>query len=167
MEYYHLHWDKLSVGSVVKKGSMGSFLNRYYLNPELNNEQVLWRLFQEQTFELIRLKYFSDKPSRYDSIFLFLELNQCLEFLERDKREGENIYKIKILDENSQVHKASMKLYERIPMSRPVLPALIDQAEQYWKGINIIDNIFEPEYIVDSDVEIIEIIDYTIKNILN
>lgn len=159
--YYHINWEKLEPGFVIPPGSMGNFINQYVLIPDNpNNSNLTWRLFQEQTFELIRSIEFPQLPSRMKSIFLFETLNEAICFIKKDKREGEYIYKVKILNEESIIHKASMKLYERIPMNRPVLPALIDQARQYWRGINLIDEEFQAEIVVESSIEIIDFITY-------
>jgi hypothetical protein len=91
-----------------------------------------------------------------NSIFLFENILDAKHFISKDKREGEIIYKIRIFNEKAVIHRASMKLYERIPMNRPVLSALIEQARQYWKGINKIDADFQAELLVESPVEVIE-----------
>ncbi len=156
MEYYHLNWKEYIKNDIIENGSMGNFLKQYILdNNDLTNLDKTWRLFQEQTFELIRINEFPEKPSRYRSIFLFeSEIDAC-EFKKKDKRENEFLYKIEILDSTKIIHRASMGLYERVPMGRPVLPALEEQARQYWMGMNNLDHKFRCELLVESKIKIL------------
>lgn len=157
MPFYHIHHNLFAENDVIRNGLMGEVIkNQYVLLGRENDLPLVWRLFQEQTFELIRIAEYSHLPSRLKSIFLFESLEDALSFLGRDKRDGENIYEVEICDQTKPIHKASMKLYERIPLERPVLPALEDQARQYWKGINTIDDVFCAELLVESPIRIIK-----------
>ena len=136
---------------------MGRIIHsQYVLNGGPTDFNLTWRLFQEQTFELVRLTEFPLKPSRWKSIFLFQRLSDALLFIQHDKRDGEIVYEVTVNDKSKQPHRASMTLYERIPMGRPVLPALIEQARQYWLGANA--SITDPntEILVESDVTVVQ-----------
>lgn len=159
--YYHINHKNLNVGDTIKAGSMGEIIRNNYILHDTNTQQPLvWRMFQEQTFELIRINEFPLKPSRYKSIYLFTSLEDAQKFIDQDKRDGTNIYSVKLLDESKEVHAASMKLYERIPLNRPTFPAIEEQARQYWKGVNNIDPVseFKAELLTESDVIVIETI---------
>lgn len=160
IKYYHINHDVYPIGTIINSGLMGNYIYNYVLYGNENEQTLLWRLFQEQTFELIRSNEFSHKPSRFKSIFLFDDIKVLNEFIKKDKREGTNIYHVEIADSNKVIHRASMKLYERIPLGRPVLPALEIQARQYWSGINTIDpqEDFWPEILVESNVIVKDII---------
>lgn len=161
MNYYHINHDDFSVNEKIKCGLMGQIIySQYVLNSVDNQQGLVWRMFQEQTFEIIRLKEFPTLPSRYRSIFLFDQLSEAEKFLAKDQRDGTKIYSVEICDISKLVHRASMKLYERIPLGRPVYPAIEEQARQYWSGVNQIDPIedFWPEFLVESDVVVREII---------
>ena len=152
--YYHINHNHYECGDIIKPGSMGEFINQYTLYGRDNENGMLWRLFQEQTFELIRVQNYKEKPSRMTSIFLFENMEETSKFIKKDQREGTFIYEVEILCNENNIHKASMKLYERIPQGRPVLMALKEQAHQYWCGINNFDpeSDFCPELIVESSV---------------
>ncbi len=155
-KYYHLNERKLSAGDILQPGSMGKIINENYILYGNDNERaMIWRLFQEQTFELIRLKHYPEHPSRLKSIFLFETIEESTDFLKKDNREGCHLYEVEIISDK-MIHRCSMKLYERIPHSRPVLPALELQAHQYWQGINTIDTNFEAELLVESEVRIVK-----------
>lgn len=158
MNFYHIHKDLFNPGDLIENGSMGSILETYTNFPNVKNIQSIWRLYQEQTFELIRVSSFPEKPSRLRSIFLFSSLEECDTFIVKENRYNDRIYQVEIQNKEKSIHIGSMKLYERIPVGRPVMPALIDQAIQYWEGINNIDSKFEPEILVESPVSILKII---------
>lgn len=165
LKYYHINHNSYPINAIINAGSMGHYIYNYILYGGDDDKNLLWRLFQEQTFELIRRVDFSNKPSRYNSIFLFDDIDVLNNFINKDNREGTNIYQVEISDSSKTIHRASMKLYERIPLGRPVLLALEDQARQYWSGVNIIDSPddFWPEILVESDVIVKKIISNTLN----
>lgn len=164
VSYIHIHHDLMQVGHIIQPGSMGKIIfDLYAIHDTKNYQQITWRMLQEQTFELIRLTEFAHLPSRYKSIFLFERLQDAQKYIERFQLCKKQIYEVEVLDRKARPHRASMTLYERVPLGRATLPALSDQARQYWQGVNTMDTEinFEPEVLVESAVVIKKILTST------
>lgn len=156
--YFFIHWEKFNKGEIINSGSMGEYLFNYSLNPSIDESEMIWRLFQEQYFEYIRKINFPEKPCRYNSNFLFSSLNEAINYIQKDQRDGENIFRIKLTLPNAKIHKGSINLCRRVPMGRPILQAMQDIAIQYWNSIDNFDSESDFEIVVESPIEIIEII---------
>ena len=161
MGFVHICHENYEVGQTIRAGSMGRIIReQYVLFDTVSNQPLVWRLFQEQTFELIRRSEHPDLPSRMSSIFLFENFQEAQAFIKRDRRDGTNIYEVALVSPLAKIHRASMKLYDRVPLGRPAFPALEDQARQYWDGVNYIDPPFDfqPELLVESDVIVLSVL---------
>lgn len=148
MEYFHVCALPLAPGSIVEHGNWGRII-RCYLDIKFP-PQLLFML-REQTFELIRLKHFSEKPSRFNSAFVFETLEQARNFKANENRIFDLIYKVELTDPGKPLHLGCMRLIQ-LPTNGNILPQLEKNAKLYWRG----NTIEQPEILTESNIRILE-----------
>ena len=149
IEYFHVCPLPLEPGSVISPGNWGRII-RSYVNANVNQDQ-LWIMFREQTFELIRRTNFPDKPSRFESTFLFESLEKATLFKQQNNRIFDLTYKVELIDHEAPKHTACMELVN-IPAGVRFFEAIESNAMKYWRS----EEMQFPETITQSAISIVE-----------
>lgn len=103
----------------------------------------------EQVFEMVRLKEFSDRPSRFKAFFGTETLEEARQF-NQEYRNGEGeIWKV----DSEDSFKADMKL-----IAGPNLIANAGNAQVYWSGETYRENLFW-EVLMEYPIRVIEMVD--------
>ena len=134
-------------GDVLEPGNWAKNINAYK-NPGVVD---LRKLLIEQTFELVRVRHFPGKPSRFRSIFLFESIDLAVRFRNEYKRPKDTVYEVSIMDATKPLHKGTMKAYDTPKKHLPFLPTLERLAFIYWEG----KELKFPEIVVESSIKVI------------
>ena len=86
----------------------------------------------ENYFEMVRLKAFPELPSRKESIFLFENINDCNDYIEKHKKGFGQIYEVEII-EKEVMFKADMNIFDEIDLSITYNNLILELAK-YWEG---------------------------------
>ncbi|MDI1361419.1 hypothetical protein [Methylotenera sp.] len=146
--YFHLCPIMLTSGSIIEPGNFGRVIETYRPN------SIGPLAVRELTFEVARLKNFPDKPSRFNSIFLFPTLQHAQAQLFRFDISS-LIYEVELTNPSQNLFHGNMGLvHEGFPNEHiPAIPHLYNLAAQYWTGL---DNIqAESEFLSSSSIRIL------------
>ncbi|WP_025039767.1 DUF2441 domain-containing protein [Nitrosospira briensis] len=149
--FFHVCSVVLEVGSIIKPGNWGRVITMYR-PADLNALAV-----RELCYEIIRLKHFSDKPSRLNCIFLTPSLEHAINYVSRHHFTG-IIYRVEPVNENASYFLASMSTINclNFPYEKaPAIPYLMTLATEYWQGLTEITP--ECEILIDSPVRILAV----------
>jgi hypothetical protein len=130
LNYYYACSLPLEVGSVVLPGNWGRMLRTY--TPQCGNP---WILSRETVYEIIRLREFPSKPSRFYSIFLCPTEALLNAFCARTNRIFDLKYEVELVDANANSHNGDWTL-ANLPDNLNI-QAIEDRARQYWNGHNL------------------------------
>lgn len=133
---FHFSSLPLAAGSVIEAGSYGAMLHNY--RSEQFNPGGGWRLSVELVFEMIRREQFSHLPSRFNSTFVFLTLEDALAG-GVNLGSPANLYEVEHVNSAAARHTAAFMLPVLYQIQRPhPIPAFIPEhiglAQQYWQG---------------------------------
>jgi len=145
-KYYWLASYILSPGSIIEPGNWGRIINKYPIYSEAAKTIGL----REFIFEVERLKNFSDRPSRLESLFLFENEELAKKF--QKTRSFDLIYEVEIIDETKNYFEGEMML-TNFPQNNIEISQLVMMANQYWEGNT---NFTEKEILTLSSIKIIK-----------
>ena len=134
----------LEPGSIVKPGNWGRMIKSY--TPQAGNP---WILVREMAYEEIRANEFSEKPSRFESIFLCSSLESISDFVRSNSRQFDIVYEVELVDPNAPSHEGCLN--NPIISGEDNYSTLLDKAREYWSA----SQIQNPELVTLSSVRII------------
>lgn len=144
-KYYWLCSYPLEEGSVVLPGNWGRIVNLYK-----SDGPVLLHL-RERIFEEVRLRSFSNLPSRMKSNFLFESLEQAKAFKNNETgRYLDILYEVEIIDHGKPQFRGDLNVFHW-PPTPFFLKEIDNMAYKYWQG----ENIQYPEILTESPIKII------------
>lgn len=154
--FFHLSPILLESGSVIKPGNFGRVIDTY----RPNNLGPL--AVRELIFEIARLKNFPQKPSRFNSIFLFPTLQHAKTQLIRFDISS-LIYEVELTETDANSFHGNMGLvHEGFPNEHmAAIPYLYNLAAQYWVGLTAIQP--ESEFLSSSPIRILHLHDHRIE----
>lgn len=123
MTFFHLAGQTLAKGSVIGPGNWGRVIR-----------QAGWRhnlAVREMALEAVRLARFPDKPSRLDSAFVFLTIDEAKRF--RQSGTGFDfhvLYRISLQDHSARSFITDWRLVN------PQGDLRADWADTYWQGVS-------------------------------
>jgi hypothetical protein len=146
--YYYACSYPLSPGSVIEKGNWGRICRLD------SKADACPKLLMEVIFESVRLRYFPERPSRFDCNFLCPNLESFRNFLSKMKpfRPFDLPYEVEIIDLNAKRFETDWSL---ISPAQPntTIETVEQDALRYWSPQNVKDNV--KEVLVESDIKII------------
>ena len=122
--FYHVAPNILGEGSVIMPGNWGRML---MMHDELNPT-----LFREHVFELVRLKYFPEKPSRLNCVFAVETLEEAIRYRNVHHLTG-LIYEVCVDDRNVALHRGHYNFSVRPDYKFP--QGIHDLANRYWSEV--------------------------------
>ena len=151
--FFHLSLALLSPGSIIENGNFGRMLNRYLPNGRFD----LALLYREEVFELVRRRDYSDKPSRFKSIFLLKNMKEALQYMEYNAPDH-NMYEVEIVDTSKPLHEGPWTPV--FPFGGALRKYASDFASVYWQGKILPVKlerglVFPREVIVESPVKVL------------
>ena len=146
MTYYYCCSYPLEVGSVVKKGNWGRICRLEPLPGRTPNRLI--KLLAELVFENVRLREFSDRPSRFTCNFLCPNLLSMKNFL-AGRRPYDLMYEIEPVDRNAKKFETDWSI---ILSNYPNIIAMEESARKYWAPKDVKDDV--KELLVESDIKI-------------
>lgn len=118
-DYYHLSGASLTPGSIIKAGNWGRII-RYW--GWRHNEAA-----REMALEDARRSRFAHRPSRLDSVFVFLDLTEARNFRQRIAAFNSHLlYRVSLTDPSMPSHTTDTRLAGPQGLLRP------DWADLYW-----------------------------------
>jgi uncharacterized protein DUF2441 len=146
--YFYCYSLPLDVGSVIRPGNWGRILRTYTPQSSPN----AWILTRELVWEVVRLRSFPDRPSRFEAIFLCLSEKDLNEFSAAAGRRLDLAYEVELVDPSAGSHTGDLTLTN---IQNTDSPAVFEQrATQYWQGTNIV----KPELITVSPIRITRVL---------
>lgn len=103
--YFHALSTSLQIGSVVLPGNWGRMVKQY--SP---NAGAPWILVRELIFEAVRVKYYSELPSRLESVFLCETEEELQQFCTSNQRKFDIGYEVEIVRSDALFHRADLTL---------------------------------------------------------
>ena len=146
--YFYCYSLPLEVGSVIRPGNWGRILRTYTPQSAPNH----WLLTREVAYELVRVRSFPQKPSRFESIFLYLSENDLNEFRASANRGLDLGYEVELVDPSASSHLGDWTLPNM--QNTDNLPVFESRATLYWQGTNIV----KPELVTLSPIRIIRVL---------
>ncbi len=130
--YFYCYSLPLEVGSVIRPGNWGRILRSYTPQAYPN----AWVLIRELVWEEVRLRYFPDKPSRFEGIFVCLNEEDLNEFRATANRRLDLPYEVELVDPSASSHVGDLTLANMQNMDS--VTVFEQRAAQYWQGTNIV-----------------------------
>ena len=146
MPYYFSCSYPLGEVSVVKRGNWGR-IERIKIIDNVN----VFRTLREVVSEKVRLEHYSDRPSRFDCIFLCSTRESLKRYLEQEKKMFDLGYEVELINDNASRFDTNWDLV-RSP-EKLTLEEIERRAHQYWNPGDV-----APEYretLVKSDIRIL------------
>lgn len=144
--YFYCCSLPLAAGSIVNPGNWGRIIRTYTPQTSPN----AWLFIRELIFEEVRKKFFTEKPSRFHSLFLCPDEEGIKEFKKVNNRTLDIVYEVEILDERLPSHSGDWSLFS-IQNNDNYL-TFSDRAKLYWSG----ENITKQEFVTVSSIKIIK-----------
>ncbi len=145
--YYYCCSLPLESGSIIKPGNWGRIMKKYTPHTSPN----ILTLTRELIFEQVRFKYFSGKPSRFESIFICPDEDTIINFRNTSNRVLDIIYKVELVDSDEPQHRGDYNRAADI-RSDDNFKSIEEKAKDYWQG-NDISNV---ELVTTSRIRIVE-----------
>jgi hypothetical protein len=124
--YFHCAPVGLEPGSIIRPGNWGRILLLY----EQTNNSLNINAIREVTFELARLAYAPNKPSRLECIFAVLSLSEAITF--RNTYQKTNlIYEVVPVVDQFKTHLGDYVLAVK-PHPIRYFQNMLDMARDYW-----------------------------------
>lgn len=143
--YYWLASYILTPNSVIEPGNWGRIINTYQFYSQGAQTVGL----REFIFETERLRNFSDRPSRMESLFLLEDEESAKKF--QKERPMDLIYEVKLIDETKNYFEADMIL-TNLPQNNIEIKQMLVMASQYWGNRTVFG---EKEILTLSPIKII------------
>jgi hypothetical protein len=135
-------------------GNFGRILNSYKVPITADNAIMLAR---ELAFETVRATKWKELPSRFSSCFVFETLNDVITY-QHEFTPWNAIYEVKILDENTPVHRGDFNLVKFPALQQGQIYAFMEwairTAESYWHG----EEIGTPELLTTSPISVVQMV---------
>jgi len=145
-KYYWASSTLLGDGSTVTPGNWGRMIKQYRVDVFGNP----WLLVREYIFEDIRRQSYSNKPSRFNCLFLCKDIDSMKEFINSNNKVTDIIYEVEILDDSQLTFEFDWK---GVNLSRgESVIELESKAHNYWKA----ENINSTEVLTESSIRIIK-----------
>ncbi len=149
MRYFYCYSLPLEVGSVIRPGNWGRILRTYSPQSHPNN----WLLARELAYELVRVKSFPNKPSRFDCLFVCLSETELNEFRASSNRHLDLGYEVELVDPTAPSHLgdwtlANMEISDNLPVFE-------SRASLYWQATS---PIAKPEFLTQSPIRITRVL---------
>ncbi|MBK8399449.1 MAG: DUF2441 domain-containing protein [Leptospiraceae bacterium] len=142
-EYYWLGYYELGKGSTVYPGNWGRIKNKTFATSP--------NTLKELIYENIRLRYFPNLPSRLSSIFVCPSLEEIIKYQRSNNKVTEVIHKVKLVNEDAN---RTMADWSKFILSQNDSFEMAEQrAKDYWSR----NNIQNPEILIESAIEIMDI----------
>lgn len=149
IQYYYCCSLPLEPGSIIKPGNWGRIIKTYTPQTSPNS----WLLARELIFEQVRFKYFAEKPSRFESVFLCLDEATIKDFRNSNNRKLDIIYKVELVDIDKPQHTGDYNLANI--QQNDNFKSIEEKAKKYWQGSNIL----KAELVTSSRIRIVEMIE--------
>lgn len=130
--YYYCYSLPLEVGSVIRPGNWGRILRTYTPQSSPNH----WLLTRELAYELVRVRQFPQKPSRFDCIYVCLSEADLGEFRATSNRHIDLSYEVELVDPQAPKHLGDWTLPNM--QNTDNLPVFESRATRYWQGNDIV-----------------------------
>lgn len=136
-EYFHFTMMRLAPGSTIECGNWGRLLRKYENDtvpgrPLFGNS---WILARELTFEVVRLRDFQSKPTRWDASFCLLTQADADAYRTRfDVHKTQVLHKVTIVDEEAKTHIGSLEMIAYPPPLTSFIDVTTERAKNYWSG---------------------------------
>jgi len=130
--YFYCNSLTLGVGSIIRPGNWGRILRTYAPQSSPNP----WLLTRELAYELVRVLYFPQKPSRFDCIFICLSEADLNEFRTTTNRHLDLGYEVELVDPQAPNHLGDWTLPNM--QNTDDLSVFEKRATLYWQGNNIV-----------------------------
>lgn len=142
-EYYWLGYYELGKGSIVHHGNWGRIKKKSLVN-NLN-------ITKELIYENIRLRIYPSYPSRLTSIFLCPSFHEIEKYQKTTGKITEVIHKVKVLEPDKNKIITDWNKFNLLPNDS--LEIAEQRAKDYWSG----ENVMNPEILIESAIEIMDI----------
>jgi hypothetical protein len=121
---YHVAPNMLGEGSIIMPGNWGRLL---MMHDELN-----LTLFREHVLELVRTKYFPEKPSRFNCVFATETSDEAFRYRNSNNSTG-LVYEVCIEDRDVPLHRGDYNFTVRPDYKFP--QGIHDLANRYWSEV--------------------------------
>ena len=136
----------LAPGSIVNPGNWGRILRRY----TQQNSPNPWILTRELVYEVVRVRNFAEKPSRFDCLFLCQTEAELAVFRANAGRIVFDLdYEVELVDPMAPSHLGDYSAANSQPTA--TMPDYENAAQLYWQGTQIT----KPELMTMSPVRIL------------
>lgn len=146
-KYYWLCSYILESGSIILPGNWGRMVKEY------TNQNNLFIYYREQLFEEVRLKSYSNLPSRLTSTFLCENIESLKAFKQSTNRYFDLTYEVELLDDKPIFE--TDWTYANFPEGTFKIFELEKLPYTYWKAENIVNK----EILTENRIKIINKID--------
>jgi len=119
--------EELEVGHVVYPGRWGQTLRTY--NRRFTPH---WQLVRELVYEVVRLRQFSDKPSRLEALFVCSSERDLRDFQQSTGRDNELVYEVALVDPTLPNHTGDLDFVNTLEYD--TVSDLEERALRYWEG---------------------------------
>ena len=147
--YFYCYSLPLDVGSVIRPGNWGRILRTYTPQTSPNH----WALTRELAYELVRIRNFPNKPSRFDCVFVCVSEADLNEFRTSTNRHLDLGYEVELVNPLAPSHLG--ELPATIFEITDNLPLFENRANLYWQG----DNVVKQELITLSPIRITRVLE--------
>jgi hypothetical protein len=130
--YFYCYSLPLEVGSVIRPGNWGRILRTYTPQSSPN----AWILTRELAYELVRMRSFAQKPSRFQSIFVCFTEADLNDFRITANRRLDLGYEVELVEPQALSHIGDWTLPNM--QNTDDLSAFESRATLYWQGSNIV-----------------------------
>jgi hypothetical protein len=130
--YFYCYSLPLEVGSVIRPGNWGRILRTY--TPQSSSSP--WILTRELVYELVRVRSFPKKPSRFDSIYVCFTEADLNDFKVNTNRRLDLGYEVELVNPQAPNHIGDWTLPNM--QNTDDLSAFESRANLYWQGSNIV-----------------------------
>jgi hypothetical protein len=131
--YFFWCHAKFNAMDIVQSGNHGRVIAQY--KQVTKNATDGWKLAIELALENYRLRHFPLKPSRLESVFVFLNKTDALS--RRYFGDDALLYEVAFVDPSAPCHVADFDLYSdacRTTPNEAFIPRIMRHAKQYWSG---------------------------------
>lgn len=153
--YYHATGSLFNVNDEIPPGNWGAEIAKY--PSDRKSASAFITVYRETVLENYREKYFIDKPSRLNCIYLCESHQATREFIDSAPgRERDHIYKVEIVNNQYKLHRGDYNLVTSCWDKSKYLQECMElMTKEYWGTQDPKNNV---EILVDSPVRVVDII---------
>lgn len=136
LTYFWLGSVKLMPGSIIAPGNWGRMLRRYIQSTATGNSfGNAWILARELNFEVARLKHFPDKPSRLESAFCCLSVEEARAYQRAHDPIGvQLLHRVQLVEPTAVSHVAAIDWTAWPQPDTSLMDVTEQRAMAYWRG---------------------------------